>query len=338
MNKIWKITLAALFLVTLLLSTAACGMESMTGFTRLRDHLVSLGACDGKVVVLDTPSESYALDLDTVRDADGAYTVRATAHLMLQLQTGARTEAATLTLTFNGSTDKATLLYQVTNNPIKASAPLYLNHYTGEELIEFTEFEGTTSTTVERQHREVATDLCNTLLSALDAYTAKELDMSVTELGFVALSDKYLTPADEVKTEQNLGGAFSPERLKQAGLMLLQGMGMVFLVLAILWVVLIIFKNIFAKDAAKAERAQKAAEKAAKKQKKQAPTEVVRATTEATSAPVPPPASDDGALIAAITAAIAATIESDPALASQFVGGFRVVSFKKKTGKTSWNH
>ena len=40
------------------------------------------------------------------------------------------------------------------------------------------------------------------------------------------------------------------------------------------------------------------------------------------------PVAGDDALVAAITAAIAATIESDPALASQFAGGFRVVSFK----------
>ena len=60
MNRILKVALAALLLVTLLLSTVACGMENMTGFTRLRDHLVSNGVYDGKVVVLDTPSERYA--------------------------------------------------------------------------------------------------------------------------------------------------------------------------------------------------------------------------------------------------------------------------------------
>ena len=337
MNRILKVALASLLLVTLLLSTVACGMENMTGFTRLRDHLVSLGACDGKVEVLDTPSERYALAVDTAKDENGAYIVRATAHLMYLLPTGALAEDATLTLTFDGSTEKAALLYQVTDSPIKASAPLYLAHYTGEELISFADFEGSTSTSVERQHREVATDLCNTLLSALDAYTVGELDMSITELGFVALSDKYLTPADEVQTEQDLGGAFSLERLKQAGLMLLQGMGMVFLVLTILWIVLIIFKNIFAKDTVKAERAQKAAAKAAKKQKQPEHTEAAQPAPIATPA-VSAPATDDGALIAAITAAIAATIESDPSLASQFVGGFRVVSFTKKTGKTSWNH
>ena len=44
------------------------------------------------------------------------------------------------------------------------------------------------------------------------------------------------------------------------------------------------------------------------------------------------------AALDAITAAVAAYIDSDPALSSRFAGGFRVVSFKKKNGKTSWNH
>ena len=96
-----------------------------------------------------------------------------------------------------------------------------------------------------------------------------------------------------------------------------QGMGMVFLVLAILWMVLLIFKKVFYKDPNKQEK------------KEEAPTEA--------PAPVAAPA-DDGALVAAITAAVAAYIDSDPALSSQFAGGFRVVSFKKKNGKTSWNH
>ena len=105
--------------------------------------------------------------------------------------------------------------------------------------------------------------------------------------------------------------------LSMAGLMIVQGVGMVFLVLAILWMVLLIFKKVFYKDPAKQEK------------KAEAPAEA--------PAPVAAPA-DDGALVAAITAAVAAYIDSDPALSSQFAGGFRVVSFKKKNGKTSWNH
>jgi cytoskeletal protein RodZ len=102
-------------------------------------------------------------------------------------------------------------------------------------------------------------------------------------------------------------------------------MGMVFLVLAILWIVLLIFKVAFYKDP------NKAAAKAAKAAKEAAEAEPV----EAAPAPVAPveaapaaPASDDQ-LIAVITAAVAAAIDSDPALSSQFASGFRVVSFKK---------
>ncbi len=315
MKRIVKITLAALLLVTLLLSTVACGMESLTGYTRLRDHLTSVG----KTVELTAPSESYRIELNTASTEDG----------MIVLATAKKVDGAILTLTFNGSTEKAALKYE--NGDVKATSTLYFNEYTGDDLITFNEIS-------DRAYREDATDLCNVLIKALDTYTVKTLDMSVTELGFITLSDKYMAPADEVEDAKDLGGAFSVERLKQAGLMLLQGMGMVFLVLSILWLVLIIFKNVFAKDASKAERAQKAAAKAEKKQKKEEAATAAKPAAPATPASAPTPVTDDGALIAAITAAIAATIESDPALASQFVGGFRVVSFKKKNGKTSWNH
>ena len=81
---------------------------------------------------------------------------------------------------------------------------------------------------------------------------------------------------------------------------------------------LLIFKKVFYKDPAKEAKKPEPA-----KAEPSAPASVA-------SAPAAP-VTDDGALIAAITAAIAATIESDPALASQFAGGFRVVSFKPTT-------
>ena len=150
----------------------------------------------------------------------------------------------------------------------------------------------------------------------MDEYTTKNLDMNMHELGFIALSEKYMAPTEVVEAEEDLGGAFSPVRLKKAGLMIIQGLGMVFLVLAVLWLVLLIFKKVFYKDPAAT----------AKKAEQPAP-----------AAPAHAPASND-ALVAAITAAVAAYIESDPALSSQFAGGFRVVSFKRKNGKASWNH
>ena len=46
---------------------------------------------------------------------------------------------------------------------------------------------------------------------------------------------------------QDMGGAFSAERLSLAGQMTLIGMGMIFAVLGLLWAVLAVFKFIFAR-------------------------------------------------------------------------------------------
>ena len=142
----------------------------------------------------------------------------------------------------------------------------------------------------------------------------------------VLLSFMVLTIQAEAP-EEDLGGIFSGERFAYAGEMLVLGMGMVFLVLAILWMVLIIF----AKTMGGAEKKSAKADKPVKAEPKPAP--------KVAPAPVaaPAPATSDDAIVAAITAAIAMTIESDPALSSQFAGGFRVVSFKKKSGKNAWN-
>ena len=132
----------------------------------------------------------------------------------------------------------------------------------------------------------------------------------------------------ETSVEEDLGGAFSPARLAYAGRMTVVGLGMVFAVLALLWLVLTVFfrqkkeKPIAPKPVAAAS-------------KQEAPTPAV-APTEPTADGV------DGATVAAITAAISAMIESDPALQSQFAGGFRVVSFRRVGGRTSgakgaWN-
>jgi hypothetical protein len=46
---------------------------------------------------------------------------------------------------------------------------------------------------------------------------------------------------------------------------------------------------------------------------------------------------NDDATVAAIMAAISAYISSDPSLAEQYAGGFRVVSFKRTGVKAAWN-
>ncbi len=321
MKKIISLTLAALMLVTVLLLATSCGMESMTGYTRLRDHIKAVGG-DEPVVQLDAVKvgiNSAAVTVITPDEGEQyvcliGYAINTAGGLVYQVR-----------LNMTGSPEKAELIYEVLNASTAqrvsmGTATILLTHYTGEDFITFEEVQNIDAAS-ELTHRRQAQVLLNSLLEALDIYTTENMDMDLHELGFIALSEKYMAPVESAEAEEDLGGAFSPARLSMAGLMIIQGMGMVFLVLAVLWMVLLIFKKVFYKDPKKQDK------------KEEAPAEA--------PAPVAAPA-DDGALVAAITAAVAAYIDSDPALSSQFAGGFRVVSFKKSdaraSGKTSWNH
>lgn len=325
MKRIISLTLAALMLVTLLLTATSCGMESITGYTQLRDHIISLEATDGKTIAIQDLDE-YVITISAVKNEDNAYVLSIVAAKMsIPLSEDSDTtpdEEARIKMILNGNAEKAALTYESIENDASATATVYFTHYTGEDLLTFDTVKGMETASVERNHRETAGDLCNTMLKALDTYMMSELGISVSNLGFIVLSDKYMAPVEEAETEEDLGGAFSPARLSKAGLMILQGIGMVFLVLAILWLVLLIFKKVFYKDPAKEEKKSKPA-------KTEAPASASAPVAEAPVAVAP--VADDGALIAAITAAVSAYIESDPALTSQFAGGFRVVSFKPTT-------
>ena len=316
MKKIISLSLAALMLVTVLLLATSCGMESMTGYTRLRDH------------VIDTVGQNNELVLDG--SAMGFSAVRLVApikksetkvnEVYLVADGGSQNTLFRLTLKLTDSTEKAHLTYQVINIAQQkllygAEATVLLTHYTGNDLVEFTSVTNI-HLEDEQTYRVALPSMLNSALKVLDTYTTEKMDMNIHELGFIALSAKYMAPTESAEAEEDLGGAFSPARLSKAGLMIIQGMGMVFLVLAILWIVLMIFKKVFYKEP----------KTTTKKIEEPAPAAPVAAA----------PANDD-ALVAAITAAVAAYIDSDPALSSQFAGGFRVVSFKKKNGKTSWN-
>ena len=316
MKKIISLSLAALMLVTVLLLATSCGMESMTGYTRLRDHIKAVGG-DEPFVQLDAAKvgiNSAAVTVITTEEGEQyvrliGYAVNTASGIVFQVR-----------LNMTGSPEKAELVYEVLNASTAqqismGTATVLLTHYTGEDYITFNEVKGM-DVTSELTHRNQARVLLNSLLLALDTYTTESMDMNLHELGFIALSAKYMAPTESAEGEEDLGGAFSPARLSMAGLMIIQGMGMVFLVLAILWIVLMIFKKVFYKEP----------KTTTKKVEEPAPAAPVAAA----------PANDD-ALVAAITAAVAAYIDSDPALSSQFAGGFRVVSFKKKNGKTSWN-
>ena len=321
MKRIISLSLAALLLVTLLLTATACGMgmESMTGYTRLRDHVSS--APQG-TVELDGKSHGFVSVKLYVPVTEGEAPNEV--HVL-----GEGVDSAGpvyLTLVMNGSPEKAQLFYRVVSSKdqsvlVSADATVLLNQYTGHDLIAFDSF-ANIHLSDEQIYRESVTSMFKSLLKVLDIYTTQALDMDTRELGFTVLSPKYMAPVESTEAEEDLGGPFSVARLIKAGLMLLQGMGMVFLVLAILWIVLILFKKLFYKDEAKKTKDAK---------------DIAPVTVEPTQ-PVAPAPTDDGQLIAVITAAVAAAIESDEDLSNQFAGGFRVVSFKKKNGKTSWNH
>ena len=140
----------------------------------------------------------------------------------------------------------------------------------------------------------------------------------------------------ESETSQDLGGAFSKERLLYAGQMLVLGMAMVFLVLAILWLVLLVFKTtMYKKDKNAKEEKKKKADTSAPSVSA-APNDHDEALAAAIAAAMVA-TEDDGATVAAITAAISAMIAFDDALSKEFAGGFRVVSFRRKSGKGAWN-
>ncbi len=119
-----------------------------------------------------------------------------------------------------------------------------------------------------------------------------------------------------------LGGAFSPERISYSLEMTALGLLAVFAVLAILWGVLALFKVIM----------YDMPQKKAKAEPKEEPAVAFEPV-----APVPVIAQNDDETVAVIMAAISAYIAADPALAEEYAGGFRVVSFKRVRDKASWN-
>ena len=117
-----------------------------------------------------------------------------------------------------------------------------------------------------------------------------------------------------VLTKSNMPFA---QRASEALTMVVMGMVMVFLVLAIIMLVLMIMERVFSKEP-KAKPVVEAPKK---------------------PEPVPAPAvqtQDDGAVIAAITAAISAMLAAENGTET-YEGGFRVVSFKRSTRKSTWN-
>ena len=325
MKKLVSILLVLCTVVTLCLSFTSCDMETVSPYTQLRDHLATQ---NGETVMLLDEGSAMTVTLkreylDGNADADLGEQITVAA----EAKTG-NTQSIRITFAMQDGSETYLLNYSFVNTTtgesmLSATAVVDAHDYTGNDLIPFTSVTNI-HTSYEFGHRQNLTAILNSILLAMDEYLGT-IDLSVTDFGFKSLSDKYrFAPQNAGVAEEDLGGIFSAERWAYSGEMLVLGIGMVFLVLAILWAVL----AIFAKTMGGAEKPAKQEKPAPKSEPKPAP---------APAAPVVAHQSDD-AIVAAITAAIAMTIESDPALSAQFKSGFRVVSFKKKSGKTSWNH
>ncbi len=122
---------------------------------------------------------------------------------------------------------------------------------------------------------------------------------------------------DEIVSEQLTTTMEMSDRIGYAIQRSIIGMIIVFGVLAIIWLVLSLFKVVFYKDPNKKN----------KKEEK----EVSETVQNVPTAPAAAPIIDNGATIAAIIAAISALRNEEGV-----TGGFRVVSFKRGTSKP-WN-
>lgn len=336
MKRTIRIGLALFVLAAVLMCSISCGVETPSAHAVLRKHIEET-VDDGKSLQISDSSQvvsSYLL-IRNEKDEDGSSEEKMylTANAMSSDSSIYRIELC-LTPDDASSTEWSFYCMSVLGQAVAlAESHLNITEMTGDDVIPFETATGIPLVN-EYSYRITATSMTNAALLALDQYCQQNLNLSVDDLGFASLSDtcRY-TEEDAANVEEDLGGAFSLERLKLAGTMLLVGMGMVFLVLAILWGVLIIFKKVMYDGANKKAEKTKAAAPASDAAPAPAADDAIVAAVTGVMAY----REDDGAIAAAITAAIAETIASDPQLSREFADGFRVVSFKRKSGKSAWN-
>lgn len=317
MKKILSISLALVMLVCLCLSMVSC--EQDTAFSKYYSYLEGL---EDQKQTVKADGITTAVAQPAVMGEDQ------TKYIVLQsaIQASDAMVSVSLFITDNTSTYRFTYRAVSTTTGqslLYAEGDINALSYTGNELVEFDTYIDATydSNYYENSHRGTATNMLKTLVLTMKPMMAKA-GVNAEDFHFISVDFPEIDDA-EADADTDLGGAFSAARWTYVGQMLVLGIGMVFLVLALLWVILLIF-----------EKAMGTKEKPAKKQEPAIP-----ATPAPVSKPTPAvaPVADDGATVAAITAAIAAMIASDEGLSREFAGGFRVVSFRKKSGRGAWN-
>ncbi|MBQ4090771.1 MAG: OadG family protein [Clostridia bacterium] len=141
---------------------------------------------------------------------------------------------------------------------------------------------------------------------------------------------------DSGKLDMNLKPESFEERLEYALQGTATGMLMVFAVLGMLTLILYGSKYVFYDIPNKKKERARDVDEAARIISAEPIVIDEAPAAQAVPTPVAPAAQDDGELAAVITAAIAAMIESGD-YKNEFVGGFRVVSFKRTAKSGAWN-
>ena len=159
------------------------------------------------------------------------------------------------------------------------------------------------------------------------------VSMMLTTVAFAAAESSEM-PNTEMsgKLDKDMSGKDMTfgERLEYVLQGTITGMLMVFAVLGMLWGIISVSKVVFY------DIPNKKKEKELKKRAAKAPiTAPIQESDGSVIPEINESGSDEGELAAVITAAIAAMIESGD-YKDEFVGGFKVVSFKR-SAKTAWN-
>ena len=182
------------------------------------------------------------------------------------------------------------------------------------------------------------------MMLSVVAYATDAIEGTVATEAETVETEGSPSKSENKKLDKNLGGSGKDdpaltfkERVEYAVQGTVTGMVMVFSVLTLLTLILygskIVFYDIPNKKNDKKKEIKKTKIVAVETEKVEIPSATAKVFSAESESPVS--TQDDGELAAVITAAIAAMLESEE-YKNEFVGGFRVVSFKRSS-QGAWN-